>query len=114
MSAIIPMRPWRNLESTPIKLFAMSGPGIEAGQSIEAHIADVLPTLLYALNLPIPDDIDGQVLENIFTQTWRETHPIEIQDHGAIEMLLSQSEANYSAAEQALLHERLKSLGYVE
>ena len=48
-------------------LFLFSGPGIRQGQYIEGvTIFDLAPTILYLMNVRIPEDIDGRVLKEIF------------------------------------------------
>jgi predicted AlkP superfamily phosphohydrolase/phosphomutase len=37
-----------------------TGPGVRAAAGIEAHLYDVLPTVLTLLDLPVPDDVDGR------------------------------------------------------
>jgi predicted AlkP superfamily phosphohydrolase/phosphomutase len=88
-------------------IFAMSGPGIQAGAQVaRARIEDVLPTLLYALDLPVPDDLDGRVLLDIFGR------PVRFQPVAQAE---GQAETRaYSEEEEALLVERLKGLGYLD
>jgi len=48
-------------------IFLAYGPEIGKGQKIEGlKIYDIMPTILHIFGLPIPDDIDGKVLQNIF------------------------------------------------
>jgi len=48
-------------------IFLAYGPGIKKGQKIEgAKIYDIAPTILHIFGLPIPKDIDGRVLIEIF------------------------------------------------
>ncbi len=43
------------------------GPNIKAGaKGLSAEIYDVVPTVLRAMKLPLPDNLDGQVVEDIF------------------------------------------------
>lgn len=50
-------------------IFLAWGPNIRKGENIEgAKIYDLAPTLLHIFNLPIPKDIDGRVLKEIFTE----------------------------------------------
>jgi len=95
-------------------IFGMSGPGIEASLSPEqASIQDIMPTLLYALGLPVPDDLDGHTLLEIFTPAWRDEHPLRFQ-HTADQEMSSETDHAYSVAEEASIAERLKGLGYLE
>jgi len=48
-------------------IFLAYGPGIKKGQKIEgAKIYDIAPTILHIFGLPIPNDMDGRVLMEIF------------------------------------------------
>jgi hypothetical protein len=52
-------------EAPPGFLFAI-GPGVHAGQAFgRASIADVVPTALYVLGLPIARDLDGSIVEQV-------------------------------------------------
>ena len=52
----------------PTGIFVAAGPDIRQGAKVrEARIVDVAPTVLYALGLPIPDDMDGRPLCEIAT-----------------------------------------------
>jgi len=43
------------------------GPSIKAGiKGPPAEIYDVVPTVLRTMNLPLPDNLDGRVIEDIF------------------------------------------------
>ena len=43
------------------------GPGVTAGEIEGANIVDLAPTALHAMGLPVPDDMDGRVLTELFT-----------------------------------------------
>jgi len=48
-------------------IFLAYGPGIKKGYKIEgAKIYDIAPTILHIFDLPIPNDMDGRVLMEIF------------------------------------------------
>lgn len=48
-------------------ILLVRGPGVAAGQSLTgARIIDLAPTILYAMGLPVPDEMDGRVL----TELW--------------------------------------------
>ncbi len=50
-------------------IFLAYGPGIKKGYEVkEAHIYDLLPTILHIFGLPIPNDVDGKVLMEIFEE----------------------------------------------
>jgi len=50
-------------------IFIAYGPDIKQGVEIEAaKIYDVAPTILHMFGLPVPDDMDGRVLKEIFRE----------------------------------------------
>jgi len=48
-------------------LFLISGDGIKKGKRLDAEIYDLAPTIMHMFNLSIPPDIDGKVLNEVFT-----------------------------------------------
>src|SRR5690349_19714227 len=52
-------------------IIAAQGPHLRWNQKLEgAGIIDVAPTILYALNMPIPSDMDGKPLTSMFEQSY--------------------------------------------
>jgi arylsulfatase A-like enzyme len=89
-----------------------TGPGIGKGNRVEgARIVDVAPTVLYALGLPIPEDMDGRPLLEIFTEDYQATHPVQY----ASPVLGGEAtpEEAYDAEDAAEMERRLRGLGYV-
>ncbi|SDJ66995.1 Predicted phosphohydrolase or phosphomutase, AlkP superfamily [Natronorubrum texcoconense] len=81
-------------------IFVASGEGIDASQAIEdAHLFDVAPTILSALDVPYSDRMDGRVLPVVDA-----TEPTSYPEYAA-----SKRTAIDSAVEG-----RLEDLGYVE
>jgi hypothetical protein len=61
-------------------LFAL-GPGVRQGATFgRASIADFVPTVLYALNLPIARDLDGSIVEQVLTPGFTLEHPAVVID----------------------------------
>jgi predicted AlkP superfamily phosphohydrolase/phosphomutase len=89
------------------------------GKALEhMEIIDLAPTLLYLLGRPIPEDMDGRVLGEAFTEEFR---------RGQAVVRLEAGEANcddgramplrgetYSDDEAICVEERLRGLGYIE
>jgi len=92
--------------------FAAVGPHIRPGTVLEANILDVAPTLLYAMGLPIPDHMDGRVLEEIFTPEYRQAHHIRLEPTQHLEQRESAA-ATYSQEEEEAMLQRLRDLGYL-
>jgi len=60
-----------NIEKANHRLYGIFfgyGPGIKKGQRIYAKIYDIAPTILHLFGLPIPNDMDGRVLMEIFEE----------------------------------------------
>jgi hypothetical protein len=56
-----------SLRGAPDGMLVVRGAGIRAGaQASEGRIVDLVPTLLYAVGLPIARDFDGRVLSELF------------------------------------------------
>ena len=49
-------------------IFIAYGPGIKKSQRVNAKIYDIAPTILHIFGLPIPNDMDGRVLIEIFEE----------------------------------------------
>jgi hypothetical protein len=77
---------------------------------------DVAPTLLYSLGVPIPDDLEGQLPRNIFTNEFLRTRPVRagpatVPPTGfpSVPEPLTMTDA-----EEAAVEGRLRALGYVD
>jgi hypothetical protein len=57
-------------------VFLLWAEGTRPGALERAELADVMPTLLYALGLPLPRDLDGRVLTESFTSAFLAGHPL--------------------------------------
>ena len=61
----------------PDGLLLLRGDGIEPGRFLSnAHITDVVPTLLYAMGFPVARDFDGGVLTTAFTDSFLAGNPL--------------------------------------
>lgn len=49
-------------------IFYAFGPDIKEGLTINANIIDLAPTILHIFDVPIPDDVDGRLLMEIFKE----------------------------------------------
>jgi predicted AlkP superfamily phosphohydrolase/phosphomutase len=97
----------------PYGIFLMAGDGVRRGVQLpEAHIMDLAPTILHYFGVPIPADVDGRVLREVWAP---ESEPAcrEVQRAGG-EAVRPPREAEYSEEEERLIEERLRGLGYVE
>ena len=96
-------------------IFMAAGQEIKKGARLESvALYDIVPTLLYYLDMPIPDDLDGSVLKEIFT-------PVAVSKRSALsrekplpEDTLSKSTVQYSQEEASQVFRRLRALGYFD
>ncbi|HWQ14620.1 MAG TPA: alkaline phosphatase family protein [Roseiflexaceae bacterium] len=99
-------------------IFIASGPQIAAQPAPlpNLEIADIAPTVLHLMGLPVPDDMDGRVLTEILTAERLRARPVatapspgrwpsEADDTGQGEL---------TDEDEELVRDRLRALGYVE
>jgi predicted AlkP superfamily phosphohydrolase/phosphomutase len=87
------------------------GPPIQAGQRLSgARLVDLAPTLLYLLGVPLPDDMDGWILEEAISENFRAAHPVQVQTA----VTTAPPASPLSRAEEAVVARRLRDLGYME
>jgi predicted AlkP superfamily phosphohydrolase/phosphomutase len=100
-------------------MFIASGPSIvhESGMT-GLRLLDVPPTLLYALGLPVPSDLDGRVLEEIFEPEHLKACPVQVvdslEDQSPFALTDSSPAAGLSEEEEESIAQRLKGLGYLD
>ena len=91
----------------------VNGPSILVNHSIERiKVYDVAPTILAMKGLPIPDDMDGRVLSEIFKG------PLNLNKLSRIPSYEEKAEmpaekTTISAEDERFIKDRLKSLGYL-
>jgi predicted AlkP superfamily phosphohydrolase/phosphomutase len=107
-----PLRP--NLNNGGHRLhgiFVMAGPGVRQGHTMgESLLWDLAPTILHYLGVPIPDDMDGTVLQEAFKSEWLQSHPVRFAAPGEAHA----EAADYADDEEAIIERRLRGLGYVQ
>jgi len=95
---------------SPYGILAMAGPGIVRTKITGATLDDVAPNILYALGLPVPDDMDGKVLKEAFDQSHLAANPVATE---AAEKVKDVRTRELSKEEEEIVEERLKALGYL-
>jgi len=76
-----------------------------------AKIYDIAPTILYLLGIPIPDDMDGTVLEGAIEDDYLEKNPIQ---KGTILTSEERAPRSFDLDETKAIQERLQGLGYID
>ncbi len=76
-----------------------------AGQVIaQAPLTSIAPTILHALGLPIPMDIEAEVITDLFVPTFMQQFPIQ----------RAEQRSSLSQEDEEEIITRLRGLGYVE
>lgn len=104
---------WGGIHKLHGILILKGAPFKRGGQLNTAGIVDPVPTLLYLLGLPIPDDLDGRVLNEAFTKEFTISHDVSTRkdndnDHKGY------VERTYSDEEAIKIEKQLRGLGYIE
>jgi predicted AlkP superfamily phosphohydrolase/phosphomutase len=104
------VRPWGSHHSDGI--FLACGPDVATGKLASGlDIVDVLPSVFHAAGLPIPSDLDGRVITELFTGATA-TSPVRTFD---VEHEPRRADDHpYTPGEQAAIEEALRGLGYIE
>jgi hypothetical protein len=77
-----------------------------------AQIIDVAPTVLHLLDEPIPVTMEGRVLDDALTESWRQAHPIRYTSEETEEKTGTGTEG-LSPDEVRSVVEKLQALGYI-
>jgi hypothetical protein len=86
----------------------MHGKGLKrAVPGFSPYLIDLAPTILHILGLPVPADMDGRVLQEIFSNT----QPVKYEER---DNSLVQDAEDYNEQTTELIEQRLKGLGYLE
>jgi len=86
----------------------LKGEGVRTSVAkFSPFLIDMAPTVLHSLGLPVPTDMDGRVLEEIFLD------PRKIQ-YEEIDNAVSHEPMQYLESEAEMIEQRLRDLGYVE
>jgi predicted AlkP superfamily phosphohydrolase/phosphomutase len=95
-------------------VFAVVGEPFRTGAVSGARIIDVMPTLLHAMGLSIPDDLEGRVVSEAFTEAHRAAHPVRQEaSAGGEGEAGGGSGESYSAEQEQAIIDRLSELGYM-
>jgi predicted AlkP superfamily phosphohydrolase/phosphomutase len=93
-------------------MLIMNGPGVQAGSRIEgAVIHDIAPTVLHTMGLPVPEDMDGHVLEQAFASEYMSAFPVEIAEPAGLTNPVPG--VDYTEEGEKEILDRLQGLGYL-
>lgn len=95
-------------------VFLLHGPPFEPGPLADgARIVDLAPTLLYLMGCPIPEDMDGRVIQAAFRKEYLSQHPIRYAPPAGT-VGSARVDPTYSKEEAETVRQRLRALGYLE
>lgn len=93
-------------------VFIMRGEGVRRGMILNnINIMDVVPTILKAMNLPIPSDLDGKVPIEAFKPSHLKAHPIRYKTMRPTRTPILKFK--WTKEDEKLVKQRLKALGYL-
>lgn len=88
------------------------GPEIRRGVQVEAaRIIDYAPTILHSFGVEVPSDMDGRVLEEIFTTEHMASNPVRISEAAAY--ATPEKAGAMTDEESDEIRERLRGWGYL-
>jgi hypothetical protein len=76
-----------------------------------ARIIDYAPTILHTLSIEVPADMDGRVLEEIFTEAYMRENPVRRSGASVYEGASDLDVMSDEDSEE--IRERLRALGYL-
>lgn len=97
-------------------IFIASGTGVRQGVALdELSILDIAPTVLYSLDVPIPDDVSGRLPEAVFEpDVLAARPPRSVAGDAAASPEIAGVDLELDADEEQTIVNRLRALGYVE
>jgi predicted AlkP superfamily phosphohydrolase/phosphomutase len=99
----------------PEGIFIAAGPAIQPGQVVNPlSIIDMAPAMLHTLGVPIPQNMEGKVMTEVFDPEFLRSHPLQIGEPTLPpERYQDENIQTEDAEGQEQIMLRLKSLGYV-
>jgi len=94
-------------------VFAGIGGSFGKGSVQGVRILDVMPTVLYAMGLPVPEDLEGRPVVEAMEEGYRASHGVEYREPAAGRVHKTGGHGSYSAEEEAEIVKRLEDLGYL-
>jgi len=87
------------------------GPDVKVNNSVDAHIMDLAPTILYNMGLPLLDSMDGMIADGAFKEEFIKNHQVEKISKDELDIDTDKDGGDDDSDGE--MKERLKGLGYV-
>jgi hypothetical protein len=78
-----------------------------------SSVVDITPTILYIMGIPLPEQLDGQVLVEAFEPDYLEHNSIQYEKNRTLESMNKYDIDAYTNEEKKEIRRRLKDLGYL-
>ena len=92
-------------------IFFAQGRDIKNMRLNTPKISDIMPTILHILDVPLPNDLDGRILREIFETNSKYK---KLKTHYQGPSIIEGKEKTYTKEEEAKIKRRLEALGYIE
>jgi arylsulfatase A-like enzyme len=93
----------------------MTGANVRKGMNnFDAQIMDIAPTVLYLLGEPIPEDMDGAILDQPIAEPYKQHHPLDARQDRAAGSQTTRAAIDSSEAINEFIEEQLRAIGYVQ
>jgi predicted AlkP superfamily phosphohydrolase/phosphomutase len=103
---------WWSGDHRPEGVMICRGPGLRSTDLVTSpSVCDLVPTMMYAAGLPVPDHLDGRVIQEVFTRDFLVAHPLQIGSAGSGTAAADQGAL--STEEEQMVEEKLRGLGYL-
>lgn len=94
-------------------IFIMSGKDVASRSYTNSpNMMDLAPTILYAMGLPVPSDMDGRPLLSAFEDQFQAENQVTFSDDD-IKSDVSRTDSAYTEDEEEIIRQRLRDLGYI-
>ena len=108
-----PKTPFRGGEHRKNGIFLASGPLFKEGYNGDtASVIDLTPTILYLFGMPVAEDMDGKVIEQVIRDEVLEEYPMETII--SYETGRRKRTGNTASSIDEAIKDQLRSLGYVK
>ncbi|MFP5263017.1 MAG: alkaline phosphatase family protein [Blastocatellia bacterium] len=102
---------WWSGDHRPEGVLICKGEGIRRGARLDPPaVYDLLPTLMYAARLAVPENLDGEVIRQAFAGDFIASNPIRA---GSPPQSQPAGRGGLSETEERLIEEKLRGLGYL-
>lgn len=99
----------------PDGIFIMAGPGVRRARGREMSIVDTTAVLAHAMGMDIPEEFEGHVPEDLYSEAWLDGHPVRVTGHTDAERAAApRHDDDVSDAQRQSMLSQLRLLGYIE